>query len=45
MMFPLIKDGSTNTNALCIAEAPGSFVQSIIYYRHKFFSKEKPPSL
>lgn len=41
MMFPLIKDGSKNITTLHIAEAPGSFVQSAIYYRHKFFSKDQ----
>ena len=40
MMFPLISDNSKNITTLHIAEAPGSFVQSIIYYRHKFFPKE-----
>lgn len=41
MMFPLIKDGSKNITTLHIAEAPGSFVQSAIYYRHKFFTKDQ----
>jgi len=40
MMFPLISDNSKNITTLHIAEAPGSFVQSIIYYRNKFFPKE-----
>ena len=38
MMFPLIKDGSKSITSVHIAEAPGSFVQSVIYYRHKFAS-------
>ena len=37
MMFPLIKDESKNITTIHIAEAPGSFVQSVIYYRYKFF--------
>ena len=41
MMFPLIKDNSKNITTIHIAEAPGSFVQAIIYYRHKFFTKEQ----
>lgn len=41
MMFPLIKDKSKNITTIHIAEAPGSFVQSVIYYRDKFFSKDE----
>lgn len=41
MMFPLIKDGCKSITTLHIAEAPGSFVQSAIYYRHKFCSKDQ----
>ena len=41
MMFPLIKDESKNITTIHIAEAPGSFVQSVIYYRHKFFTKDQ----
>lgn len=40
MMFPLIKDQS-NFTSIHIAEAPGSFVQSVIYYRQKFFPKNQ----
>jgi len=39
MMFPLIKDNGKNITTIHIAEAPGSFAQSTIYYRHKFFQK------
>jgi len=38
MMFPLIKDSTKNITSIHIAEAPGSFVQSVIYYRNKFFN-------
>ena len=41
MMFPLIPDNSKNITTIHIAEAPGSFVQAIIYYREKFFTKEQ----
>jgi 23S rRNA U2552 (ribose-2'-O)-methylase RlmE/FtsJ len=41
MMFPLIKDDSKNITTIHIAEAPGSFVQAIIYYRNKFFEKDQ----
>jgi 23S rRNA U2552 (ribose-2'-O)-methylase RlmE/FtsJ len=41
MMFPLIKDGSKGITTLHIAEAPGSFAQSVIYYRHKFCTKDQ----
>jgi hypothetical protein len=41
MMFPLIQDQSKNITTIHIAEAPGSFVQAIIYYRQKFFTKEQ----
>jgi 23S rRNA U2552 (ribose-2'-O)-methylase RlmE/FtsJ len=40
MMFPLLPDQSKNITTVHLAEAPGSFVQSIIYYRNKFFPKE-----
>jgi 23S rRNA U2552 (ribose-2'-O)-methylase RlmE/FtsJ len=41
MMFPLIKDDAKSITTLHIAEAPGSFVQSIIYYRNKFFKSDQ----
>jgi 23S rRNA U2552 (ribose-2'-O)-methylase RlmE/FtsJ len=41
MMFPVIGDDAKNITTLHIAEAPGSFVQSVIYYRHKFFPKDQ----
>ena len=41
MMFPLIQDNKKNITTIHIAEAPGSFVQAVIYYRRKFFSKEQ----
>ena len=44
MMFPLIKDNTKSFTSIHIAEAPGSFVQSAIYYRHKFFSKDQTDS-
>ena len=44
MMFPLIKDDTKSFTSIHIAEAPGSFVQSAIYYRHKFFPKDQTGS-
>ncbi len=41
IMFPLIKDNSKNITTIHIAEAPGSFVQSLIYYREKFYKSEQ----
>jgi len=41
MMFPLIPDDSKNITTIHIAEAPGSFVQAVIYYREKFFTKDQ----
>jgi 23S rRNA U2552 (ribose-2'-O)-methylase RlmE/FtsJ len=38
MMFDLVPD-KKNFISLHIAEAPGSFAQSVIYYRKKFFKK------
>ena len=38
MMFPLIDDKAKNITSIHIAEAPGSFAQSVIYYRNKFFN-------
>ena len=40
MMFPLIKDNAKNITTIHIAEAPGSFVQSVMLYRKKFYAKE-----
>lgn len=37
IMFPLVKNQS-NFTSIHIAEAPGSFVQSVIYYRQKMLS-------
>ena len=39
MMFPLLSD-KKNITSIHIAEAPGSFVQSVIFYRKKFFKNE-----
>jgi 23S rRNA U2552 (ribose-2'-O)-methylase RlmE/FtsJ len=41
MMFPLVKDKSSSFTSIHIAEAPGSFVQAVINYRSKFFTKEQ----
>lgn len=41
IMFPLIKDQTKNITTIHIAEAPGSFVQSVIYYRKKFFNSDQ----
>lgn len=41
IMFPLIKDKSKNITTIHIAEAPGSFAQSVIYYREKFFTADQ----
>ncbi len=41
MMFPLIKDSTKNITTIHIAEAPGSFVQSVILYRKKFAKSEE----
>jgi len=41
MMYPLIKDGSSDITTIHIAEAPGSFAQSVMCYRNKFFEKKK----
>lgn len=37
MMFPLINIKDTNITTLHIAEAPGSFVQAVAYYRMTYF--------
>jgi 23S rRNA U2552 (ribose-2'-O)-methylase RlmE/FtsJ len=39
MMFPILKE-KKGISTLHIAEAPGSFVQSVIYYRNKFFKDQ-----
>jgi 23S rRNA U2552 (ribose-2'-O)-methylase RlmE/FtsJ len=39
IMFPLIPD-KKNITSIHLAEAPGSFVQAVIFYRKKFFKNE-----
>jgi 23S rRNA U2552 (ribose-2'-O)-methylase RlmE/FtsJ len=40
IMFPIINSKSKSFTSLHIAEAPGSFAQSVIYYRHKFYKDQ-----
>ena len=40
MMFELIPDNKKNINTLHLAEAPGSFVQAIIFYRKQFYRED-----
>lgn len=35
MIFPVIKNDNKSINTLHLAEAPGSFIQALIYYREK----------
>lgn len=40
MMIPIIKNDCEKLNSIHLAEAPGAFIQAIIYYRKKFFKEE-----
>ena len=38
MIFPLLRNETKSINTLHLAEAPGSFIQALIYYREKIYN-------